>query len=420
MSSNLTPQHRLWRLLPVGPRRQLIARIAALAAPGVDHTPPSAGEGVIVAGELSRASGLGEGARLMLRSLASLGVPVWPLDIGPLLPAHSADLPPPQRLASEPPPGAALVLHVNAPWLPLVLARLPRALLRSRRTVGFWAWELAVTPPNWSVGARFVHEVWVPSRFTAKSLAPLVSGRIRVVPHPLAAEALVPSPLGRAFFGLPEDAIVVLVSFNLASSFERKNPLGSIEAFHAAFGERRDRILLLKVTNPHHFPADFKRLTSAVAGVANIRLETRTLPHADTLALTATADIVLSLHRSEAFGISMAEAMLLGKPVIATGWSGNMDFMDAGAATLVPHQLIPVQDARRVYEVPGAVWADPDIAYAAAWLRRLASDPAARRSIGDAGRTAASIHLGTAPLADAVRTLAAAVSADTGWTETPA
>jgi hypothetical protein len=108
-----------------------------------------ASEGIIVAGELTRASGLGESARLMLRGLASLGVPAWPVDVSRFLPAHRDDLPPPHTPVGPPPAGSSLVLHVNPPLLPLVLARLPRALVRDCRIVGYWYWELPVAPPEW-------------------------------------------------------------------------------------------------------------------------------------------------------------------------------------------------------------------------------------------------------------------------------
>jgi glycosyltransferase involved in cell wall biosynthesis len=407
VSNPISLPHRLWRLLPAGPRRRLIAGAAALAAPRIAASAPPAPDGVIVAGELSRASGLGEGARLTLRGLAALGVPAWPLDIGPLLPAHQGDLPTPER-AGTPPPGAGLVLFVNPPLLPLVLARLPRGLVRQRRIVGAWAWELPVAPPEWQRGARFVHEVWAPSRFTAEAVAPLARGAVRLVPYPLALAPPAPAPLDRGAFGLPAEAVVVLVSFNLASSFARKNPLGAIAAFRAAFGERTDRLLLLKLGNPHHFPEDFARLAAAAAAAPNIRLETRTMPAADVAALMAAADIVLSLHRSEGFGLVPAEAMLLGRPVVATGWSGNMDFMEEGTAGLVRYRLVPAEDERGVYDVAGAVWAEPDIAHAAEWLRRLADDAAERRALGEAGRAMAAARLGVGALAEAVRGLGGA------------
>ena len=293
--------------------------------------------------------------------------------------------------------------------LPWALLRLPRGLVHGRRVIGNWAWELPVVPEAWRVGLGFVHEIWAPSHFTAEAFrAWLPEGAgipVRVVPNPVAVAPPVPSALDRAAFGLPAAAVVVLVSFSLASSNVRKNPLGAVRAFRAAFGDRGDRILLLKIGNPGHFPAEFAALREAVAGCANIRLETRTLPRADSHALTSCADIVLSLHRSEGFGLVPAEAMLLGRPVVATGWSGNMDFMDADSAALVGYRLVPARDPRGVFEAPGAVWAEPELGQAADALRRLADDPAGRAALGARGQAIAQARLGDAPVAAALRAL---------------
>jgi glycosyltransferase involved in cell wall biosynthesis len=390
--------HRLWRHLPVRRRRHMMAFLTSLIAPKIDRDPPPVFDGVAVAGETSRASGLGEGARLILRGLEHARIPRWPIDIGGLLPAHTADF----IVASEQPPaGLPLILHVNPPLLPWVLFRLPRALVRGRRIIGYWVWELPEAPPEWRFAGSFVHEVWVPSAFVAGAVEPLLPGRVRVVPYPMAASRPEPSALDRTAFGLPRTAVVVLVSFNLASSFERKNPLAAISAFRSAFGERCDRILLLKIGNPAHAPDDFARIVAAVRGASNIRLETRTFSSPDLHALTHVSDIVLSLHRSEGFGLGLAEAMLLRKPVIATGWSGNMTFMDAESAALVDYRLIPAHDPRDVYF--GAHWADPDQAVAAAHLRRLADDASARTALGARGEIEATERLGTGRLVTALR-----------------
>ncbi len=389
-ATRLHPLHRIWRMLPQGARRAMLREGTALLAPRPDRPAPAVEPGIAIGGELDRASGLGEAARLMMHGLEALGVPCWPVRPG----------------GPVPPPGVPLVIHVNAPALPLALLRLGRPMLRGRRVVGAWAWELPVAAESWCTGLAFVHEVWTLSRFSAGALEPLLPGRVRVVPPPLAAHPPAPSALDRAAFGLPEGAVVTLVAFNLASSFERKNPLAAIAAHRAAFGDRMDRLLLLRVGNPHHFLADFARLRAAAAA-PNIRIDTQILPRDDAHALMAACDIVLSLHRSEGFGLVPAEAMLLGKPVVATDWSGTQDFMDAGCAAPVPARLIPARDPRGVFEAPGAVWADPDVDAAAAWLVRLAEDPALRRRLGEAGRAAARSRLGTAPLAEAVRALGA-------------
>ncbi len=372
---------------------------AALLAPRPARTPADC-TGVTVVGEFSRASGLGESARLTLAAFERLGVPRHAMDVGPLLPAHHDDLP--SAGCSLPPEGFALVLHVNPVLLPLLLLRLPRRLLGSRLVIGYWAWELAVAPEEWRTQARFVHKIWAPSSFTAAALEGLLPGRVQVMPHPVAIGAAQPACPGRARFGIPEGAVAVLVSVNLASSFERKNPIGAVRAFRAAFGDRPDRVLLLKTGNPDHFRGELMRLFDAVAGAANIQVITDALSDADTRALMASADIVLSLHRSEGFGLVIAEAMLQGKPVIATAWSGNMDFMDETNAVPVPFRLIPVADPRGVYSVPGALWAEPDLDYAAAQLKRLAGDAEARAALGERARAAA-LRLDSARLAEAVR-----------------
>jgi glycosyltransferase involved in cell wall biosynthesis len=378
----LSLAHRAWRVLPRAPRRAAAAALAAALAPRPGPRPSPVSPGLAVAGELSRASGLGEGARLMLAALEKAGLPRYPVG-----PGHA-----------EPPPCMPLVLHVNAPYLPAALLRLPRGLVARRLVIGYWAWELPTVPPSWRRGFDFVHEVWVPSRFTLQALEPLLPGRVRLVPHPVAVSPPSPSRLTRRDFGFPDHAVVVLVNFSLASSFERKNPLGAIAAFRAAFADRDDRRLVIKIAHADHFPDDRERLLAALHGSENIRLDTRLLPKTDVDAMTECADIVLSLHRSEGFGLVAAEAMLLGRPVVATGWSGTLDFMDAASAALVDYRLIPARDPRGVFEAPGAVWADPDIAHAASQLRALADDPAARAALGARGRAHAAARLTDAPL----------------------
>jgi glycosyltransferase involved in cell wall biosynthesis len=189
----------------------------------------------------------------------------------------------------------------------------------------------------------------------------------------------------------------------------RKNPFAAIAAFHAAFGNRPDRILLLKIGHPNHAPEDFARLAQ-MAQAPNIRLDTRILPSDDCHALTACADIVLSLHRSEGFGLVLAEAMLLGKTVIATGWSGNTEFMDSSNAALVGYRLVAARDDRCIYR--NALWAHPDPADAVARLRQLADDAQARHAMGQRARTSAMARLGAEPLAAALRGLGMQVAAN--------
>jgi glycosyltransferase involved in cell wall biosynthesis len=408
--SRLPVAHRIWRLLPASVRRMAMVHISAMLAPRPDAYPPTTSEGIAICGELSRSTGLGEGARLMHAALERLHIPCWPIDISGTLPGTTEQASPSPN--PTPPSSALLMMHVNAPMLPFVFLKLPRSLIPGRRVIANWVWELSIPHPLWRPGVRFVHEIWVPSQFTYESINQIAPGRVRVVPYPLALVPPVPSSRRRADFGLPEAAVVVLTSINLASSFVRKNPLGAIAAFRAAFSNRKDRHMLLKVNNSDNFPDDLEQLRAATAEIPNIQLWTEELSAADNHALTAAADVVLSLHRSEGFGLVPAEAMLLGRAVVATGWSGNMQFMDNDTAALTGYKLVPARDPRRVFEVPGAVWAEPNMADAVTQLRRLADDATARAEIGRRAREAVSARLGGDELVRALRDLGFLVAAD--------
>ena len=391
MMGELNPLHRLWRGLPQARRRRALHGAATWLAPRPDHPAPPVVPGIAVCGETARASGLGEGARLMLAGLRSLGVPCW-------------------DGAAEAPPGVPLVVHANPAAVPLAMLRLGRAAVRGRRIIGLWPWELDVVPESWRDGFGFVHEVWAPSRFSAAAIGRAMpegfgAPDVRVVPHPVACDPPRPAPLGREALGLPADAVITLVVFSLASSFARKNPLAAIAAHAAAFGTRRDRVLLIRVGNADAFPADMAILQAEMTDLPNIVLETRTRPRDEAHAVMAACDIVLSLHRSEGFGLVPAEALLLGRPVVATAWSGTEDFLDGAWAVRVPARLVPASDPRGVFAAEGATWAEPDVGAAAAALARLADDADERARLGGLGRKAGQRLLGAAPLGMAVRGL---------------
>jgi glycosyltransferase involved in cell wall biosynthesis len=385
MAEKLSLPHRLWRLLPPGARRAGLRAAAGVLAPRCTATPPATSRGLIVGGEFAQATGLGEAARVLQAAVAQLGRArgVYAMAVG-----GAAD-------ASGLPRDAALLLTVNAPSLPLMLARAPRDLLRNRRVVASMAWELPVVPQEWRVAARYVHEVWACSAFTAAALEPILPGRVRVVPYPLAMLDRPALPVTRDDFALPEDAVVTTVIFGLGSSFTRKNPLAAIAAFRAAFGARPDQILVVKITGQEAFEAEAGQIRAAAAGADNIRVLSGAWAPARVEGLLGVTDIVLSLHRSEGYGLVPAQAMLRGIPVVATGWSGNMQFMDADSAALVGYRLVPVSDPTGVYgKIEGAVWAAPDVEDAAAQLRRLGDDPALRADLGAKGRAKARAALG--------------------------
>ena len=198
--------------------------------------------------------------------------------------------------------------------------------------------------------------------------------------------------------------LIVLNVFHLGSAFSRKNPLAAIAAFRKAFGDAPNRMLAIKIIdNGAHWAR--RELDMAIAGAGNIRLIEGMFPEPDMAGLMAGADIVISLHRSEGFGLVPAQAMALGKPVIATAWSGNLEFMNKDNSALVSYSLIPVRDPEGVFEADGQMWADANVEEAAQWLRRLASDTDLRAKMGAAAAKDVAAQLSPRHFAGAVAAL---------------
>ena len=194
----------------------------------------------------------------------------------------------------------------------------------------------------------------------------------------------------------------ILTVFAYDSGFDRKNPLGAVEAFRRAFTTEDDATLVIKARGRSQSGKPERHLQAAIAQAANIRLVSGDLSGPDYERLLDSADVFLSLHRSEGFGLPLAAAMLRGKPVIATAWSGNLAFMSDETACLIPARLIPARDDEvSAYRHLNALWADPDIEVAAAWLRRL-RNPELRATIGRAGQRYATACLAPDAYAAAV------------------
>jgi glycosyltransferase involved in cell wall biosynthesis len=368
--------HRqLWQRLPRRWRRQVLRRVVGALAPRPDARRPSGAGPIYIAGALGTASGLGQAARLSLDALRAAGRDVRAIDLSDALmqDGRTAWQIAPAADECDEGPGT-IILHVSGFVMALALLRLGRRRIRGKVIVGYWAWELPDLPPDWVAGLRFAHEIWVPSRFTEAAVVRHTSLPIRVVPHP------VPPAEGPA--RAPESKpLTVLIAFDMRSGFERKNPLAAIAAFRAAFGTDPDVRLVVKVSQPSVYPPGWRALQTATAGLATVELTDRLLDAAGMAALLNGADIVLSLHRAEGFGLVLAEAMRRGKVVVATGWSGNTDFLTARNSCPVTWALVPARDPQGSYDYPDQDWAEPDVADAARHLRTL-RDPALRNRLG--------------------------------------
>lgn len=321
-----------------------------------------------VVGLFGASHGIAASARKAVRAFEALGVPVEPID------ATGAQLSWLPR-GREPLPAGPWIFHLNAPEMMAALARLDPRRLKGPR-YGYWAWELPAAPPAWLRHADAIDEIWAPSAYTADAFegAPRP---VRVVPHPFFLEdyrEVTPEPRAAGF------QAVALFDFN--SSAARKNPEGAIAAFAKAFGDDPTARLVIKTQNGHLHLDALERLRRRAP--ANVTLEDAVWPYGRVKGLIAAADVLVSLHRAEGFGLTLAEAMALGTPVVATAWSGNLDFMDEACGLMVPARQVAVEDPQGIYQ--GQTWAEPDLDAAAEALKRLRLKPELGRRLAEAGR----------------------------------
>ena len=349
--------------------------------------------GVNVAGYFTGELGIGEAARLLVDALDAAGVPLLPV-APPTMPPSRGRHP----YTVVPVAAAAFpvnIVAINADGLRRFHDDVGMAYFENRHNIGVWWWEVDAFPVEWHDSFELLDEVWVGTEHVARALTPVSPVPVHVVRFPIVAPAV--EPLPRAALGL-EDEWVFLSMFDHGSVLERKNPLGTIAAFTAAFAPDSGVVLLLKSVNAENDPDGRRWVRAAAAPHPHVRLIEGYLSPAETRALIATADCFVSLHRAEGLGLSPAEAMSIGKPVIATGYSGNLDYMTADNAYLVDYTLREVGPGCWPYP-ENAHWADVDLESAVRAMREVVEDPTVAcergaRAAADIARTHSAIAAG--------------------------
>jgi glycosyltransferase involved in cell wall biosynthesis len=352
-------------------------RLHHLAGHGLRRVPRrvrTAPIGVNVAGYLATESGMGEAARASIRSLAAAGIPVA-LNLVPSF-LRERDTSCTGFVTDN--PHAFNLVHLNCDNMAAFRVARGADYFRRRYTIGYWFWELSRFRDEWLDTFRYVDEVWVASDFGRRALLP--HAPVPVVHMPLPVTPGPVSPFPRARIGIDDRTAMFLFVFDISSQFERKNPLGVIRAFREAGFGRHQAALVLKFTNPEYDASAVRRLRAESEGLPVVLLDGY-MERAELAGLIAASDCYVSMHRAEGFGLSMAEAMRLGKPVIATAYSGNLDFMNAENSYLVQYDVVPIARDYGPYPA-GFEWADPDVAHAARLMRGIVEDPAGAARIG--------------------------------------
>ena len=360
------------------------------------------GFGINLIGFATANFGTGVALRNTAALLDRLGVAFAVVDIDPGGGRTGREYPPKARFVrqGEPLPYPVNLFHLNPPAIESLLRDLPGLVAcEGKLNVCACYWELSRLPADWPAVLDRMDMALAPSRFIQAAMEHAgVRAPIRYYRQSLELPRAAPE---RKRWGLPEGKTVFLFAFDLSSGIQRKNPLAVIQAFARAFPDG-GAFLLLKVNNADLHPdarivAD--RLKAVAEKLPNARLLDQSMPYAEVASLCASVDVYVSLHRGEGLGLGMLEAMALGKPVIATAWSGNMDFMDDGNACLVPCEMVPLDPGTQYFQISKGVpqvWAEPSIAAAAAWMARLDGSPALREEIGTRARASVSAYLAEA------------------------
>ena len=368
--------------------------------------------GMTVAGYLQAELGMGEAARLAVRAVEAAGIPVATYSLS--------------RLASRQrhpfngeTPGVydydVNLVCVNADQVGEFASLVGPGFFDGRYNIAQWSWELDEFPERWASATAPFSEIWAVSEFARRAIVVGSDVPVFAVPHPVVAPE-VPDGIDRSVLGLPDDRFLFLFCFDLLSVIERKNPAGVVEAFRRAFGEPgawkgrgQAPLLVIKVINAERDIVALERLRLA-AEDNDVLLIEGYMDRGHVAALMQVADCYVSLHRSEGFGLTMAESMALGKPVIATAYSGNLDFMDDTTAYLVPWAPVPVGPGNDPYPAE-ATWAEPDLDAAARMMRWVVEHPDEAQATGERARASVLTRHGPDARAVFIRERMAAIQA---------
>lgn len=337
--------------------------------------------GVNLAGYINSEKGMGEAVRSDVRSLQQTNIPFV---LNNFIDSGSINNEMMSANFSTRNPYQVNLIHVNADQTSEFIKQKGQSYLMNHYNIGYWAWELSQFPEEWCNSFQYFDEIWVPSGFVQDSVARVSPIPVVRIPHSIAESGNEAPLFDRQHFGIPQDIFVFLFIFDFDSFAARKNPYGIVKAFKKVFKGKDNTILVLKCSHSNHYPEDYQTLM-AMSGDENIKVINNVISREELNALLSHTDCFVSLHRSEGFGLTIAEAMSMGKPVIATSYSGNMDFMTQGNSFPVKYNLIEIDQDYGPYK-KGWIWAEPDLEHAASLMRYVYDNQEESALVGQVAR----------------------------------
>ncbi|RZJ48746.1 MAG: glycosyltransferase family 1 protein [Flavobacterium sp.] len=338
--------------------------------------------GINISGYINKAFGLGVAVRANINSVKASEIPYSINDFNIKISNSIGSVSSNFEFSEENPYNINLV-QINPDKLNEVFATVSTKYFQNKYNIAFWAWELENFPDESKSFLSLFHEIWVPSNFCTEAISKVSHKPVIKIMHSISIDSV---PYTRKDFNLPEDKFIFMTMFDYHSSMERKNPIATIDSYEKTFGTNHtDTILIIKTSISTEFPEQKQKLIERVGQNESIIIVEELLDQERLYSLMNCCDCFVSLHRSEGFGLTMAEAMYLGKPVIATAYSANIEFMNINNSFLVKYNLIKTKD--QYYSSSNEdIWADPDIEHASEHMTFVYQNKALSLIIANKGK----------------------------------
>ncbi len=356
--------------------------------------------GVNMSGFFNAEIGFGEAIRGNLNALKKVGIPAKPinfnLNVSQRLNDTSVDFE--DNINNYP----VNIVHLNMDAILSFIQEKSTDYFQGKYNIGYWAWEMEEFPDVYAEFFKFYDEIWTCSRYCLDSMSLKSPIPVVNIPHPInIREEDIDSTFDA---GLPKDSFNFLFVFDYNSLIERKNPIGLIDAYEKAFGINNEKVkLVLKTSLSNHHSKAKKKVIERIGDNKSIIYKEEMLRRPELLALINKADCYISLHRAEGFGLTIAEAMALGKPVIATGYSGNLDFNNANNSFLVQYKMVK-HDVDLSVLPKNNYWSEPDTNHAAELMTYVYENQDKAAEVGKKGKEYIQTYLSPDAIGEKMKT----------------
>lgn len=356
--------------------------------------------GVNMSGFFNAEIGFGEAIRSNLNALKKVGIPAKPINFNLSVRNRQNDTSVSfeDNINNYP----VNIVHLNIDAILSFVQEKSTDYFQGKYNIGYWAWEMEEFPDEYAEYFKFYDEIWTCSRYCLDSMSLKAPIPVVNIPHPI--DIKIEDIDSNYETGISDDYFTFLFVFDYNSLIERKNPIGLIDAYEKAFGINNEKVkLVLKTSLSNQHSKAKNKVTERIGNNKSIIYKEEMLRRPELLALVNKADCYISLHRSEGFGLTIAEAMALGKPVIATGYSGNLDFTNTNNSFLVKYKLVKHEIDLSVLP-KNNYWSEPDTDHAAELMKFVFENQAHAAEIGKKAKEDIETHFSLETIGNRMKT----------------